>query len=221
MPLYEELKKIGIYCWRLSQLWKTVRTEKNRDIVDFSDYDKMFNLYTEVIKCHLYDEKPFLLRIDNVYYSWIDKENYAPMNLDGHPCDYNFSHICINANGDLIYCPALNVPYGSVKNQHIKNVVENSKWLNDFKKITVKSLGCGNCRYIKICGGGCRADALRWLGKVEEIDPNSCCMMPRIEASILPLLGKEERIAFSALINEDGKYPHFLGDNIENVINKL
>jgi len=221
MPLYEELKSIGIYCWRLSQLWKTVRTEKNRDIIDFSDYDKMFDLYTEVIKRHQIDAKPFLLRIDSVYYSWIDKEDYAPMDLAGHPCDYNFSHLCVNANGDLIFCPALNVTYGSVKNQGVKEAVEDSGWFNNFKKITVESLGCGDCRYIKICGGGCRADALRWLGKVEEIDPNSCCIMPQIEARILPLLGEEERAAFSVLINKDGTYPRFSGGNIEEVVKNL
>jgi radical SAM protein with 4Fe4S-binding SPASM domain len=220
-PLYEELKGIGIYCWRLSQLWKTVRTQKNRHIVDFSDYNKLFDVYAEIIKKHQSDAKPFLLRIDNVYYSWIDKEDYAPMDLFGHPCEYNFAHLCINANGDLIFCPAMNVSYGSVKERQIKDVVENSEWFDRFKKITVKSLGCGNCRYIKICGGGCRADALRWLGKTEDIDPNSCCMMPRIENLILPLLGEEERLAFSALINKDGIYPRFCGDNIEVVVSSF
>ena len=217
--LYQALRDIGIYCWRLSQLWKTVRTERNRDILDFSDYEKMFAFFAEVIKAHQHDGKPFLLRIDNVYYSWIEKEDYAPMDLCGHPCAYNFNFLCINANGDLIFCPALNAaPLASVKNQSIKDAVEGSQWLEDFKAITVQSLGCGNCRYIKICGGGCRADALRWLGKIPVIDPNSCCMMPRIEKQILPLLGDGERKAFEALINQDGPFPAIAGRNIEQAV---
>lgn len=216
--LYQALKDIGIYCWRLSQLWKTVRTERNRSILDFSDYEKMFDFFAEVIRTHRQDGKPFLLRIDNVYYSWIEKEDYAPMDLCGHPCSYNFNFLCINANGDLIFCPALNVSYASVKNQSIEDAVKGSDWLRDYKAITVQSLGCGSCRYIRICGGGCRADALRWLGKVPMIDLNSCCIMPRIEAKILPLLGDGERRAFEALIDQGGCFPQICGENIEQAV---
>ena len=216
--LYQALKDINIYCWRLSQLWKTVRTERNRSILDFSDYEKMFDFFAEVIKVHRQDSKPFLLRIDNVYYSWIEKEDYAPMDLCGHPCSYNFNFLCINANGDLIFCPALNVPYASVKNQSIKDAMKGSAWLRDYKAITVQSLGCDSCRYIRICGGGCRADALRWLGKIPMIDPNSCCMMPRIETKILPLLGDGERRAFETLIDYNGCFPQICGENIEQAV---
>ncbi|MDD5547304.1 MAG: radical SAM protein [Candidatus Pacebacteria bacterium] len=216
--LYQALKNIGVYSWRLSQLWKTVRTEKNKSVLDFSDYEKMFDFFAEVIKTHQKDGKPFLLRIDNVYYSWIENEDYAPMDLCGHPCSYNFNYLCVNANGDLIFCPALNVPFASVKNQSVKEAFESSVWLKSFKAITVKSLGCGNCRYIRICGGGCRADALRWLGKVEKIDPNSCCMMPRIEKKILPLLGDRERKSFEALIDQSGSFPAITGRNIEQAV---
>lgn len=216
--LYQYLKDIGIYCWRLSQLWKTVRTERNRSILDFSNYEKMFDLFVEVIRTHQQDGKPFLLRIDNVYYSWIEKEDYTPMDLCGHPCSYNFNFLCINANGDLIFCPALNVPYASVKNQSIKDAIRESNWLRDYKSITVQSLGCGSCRYIRICGGGCRADALRWLGKIPIIDPNSCCMMPRIEAKIIPLLGDGERKAFESLIDQNGCFPWIHGESIEQAV---
>lgn len=218
LALYQVLKDIGIYCWRLSQLWKTVRTERNRNILDFSDYEEMFDFFAKVIKAHQQDGKPFLLRIDNVYYSWIEKEDYAPMDLCGHPCSYNFNFLCINANGDLIFCPALNVPYASVKSRSIEDTVKESDWLRDYKAITVQSLGCGSCRYIRICGGGCRADALRWLGKIPMIDPNSCCMMPRIEEKILPLLGDGERRVFEALIDQDGCFPQIHGENIEQAV---
>lgn len=219
--LYQALKDIGISCWRLSQLWKTVRTEKNKGIIDFSDYEMMFDLFAEIVRIHQQDGKPFLLRIDNVYYSWIDKEDYSPMDLCGHPCSYNFNFLCINANGDLIFCPALTVPFASVKSQSIKEAIKKSEWLKDFRVITVRSLGCGNCRYVKICGGGCRADALRWLGKMAVSDPNSCCMMPRIERKILPLLGDRERKAFEALIDKDGSFPVIVGRNIEQTVSSF
>jgi len=216
--LYERLKNLGIYRWRLSQLWKTVRTEKNRGIIDFSDYDAMFSLYAMLITRYQKDGKPFMFSIDNVYYSWIDKEAYSPMSLTGHPCAYNFDFLCINANGDLIFCPALNLPYASVKVQDIRAATSSSDWLRNFKDLTVAALGCGDCRYIKICGGGCRADSLRWLGEVKTLDPNSCCMMPRLEALILPLLGEEEQAAFKSLMNENGTPPPVCDKNIEEAL---
>ena len=112
----------------------------------------------------------------------------------------------------------MNIPYASVKNQSIEDAVNGSDWLKDFKAITVQSLGCGNCRYIRICGGGCRADALRWFGKIPVIDPNSCCMMPMVEGKILPLLGKGERAAFEALIDQNGSFPEIFGKNIERAV---
>jgi len=221
MSLYEKLKELGIYCWRLSQLWKTVRTDRNRHILDFSDYDEMFALYAQIIQQHVSDDKPFLLRIDSVYYSWIDSEDYAPMCLSGHPCAYNMEFLCINANGDVIFCPALNVPFASVKDQSIREAISGSAWLGEFKDMTIGSLGCTGCRYIRICGAGCRADALRWLGKVEKIDPNSCCIMPRVENVILPLLGTEEQAAFKALIDKDGSFPLVTGSCITDAVSCL
>jgi len=218
IPLYEELKDIGIFWWRLSQLWKTVRTERNKDIVDFSDYQLMFDLYVRVIKRHLADSKPFQLSIDNAYYSWITEEGYAEMDPDSHPCAYNFDRICLNANGDLMFCPSLGGVYASAKDKSLTDVISSSPWLKDFKTITVGSLGCAKCRYFKICGGGCRADAHKWLGNVRAIDPNSCCMMPLIEERIIPLLKGSEREAFQTLIVEEGEYPPLAGVNIEEAV---
>ncbi len=219
VPLYEELKKLKISRWRLSQLWKTVRTKNNAHILNFSDYDLMFDIYENIIKRYQLDNFPFRLGIDNVYDSFITKEDYVDMDLNTHPCLYEFDYLCINANGDIIFCPALNKPMANVKSQSIKDAVENSEWFSDFKRITIESLNCKGCRYIKICGGGCRADALRWMGNIRAEDVNSCCMMVRVEKRIVPLLTTEEQKAYNNLIDIKGYYPRVEGDNIEEVIN--
>ncbi len=218
LPLYQKLKELGVYWWRLSQLWKTVRTEKNKHIVNFSNYEQMFKMYESVIKKFLYDNKPFRLSIDNAYYSWITEEDYLPMDINSHPCAYNFDNICLNANGDLMFCPAIGETFGSAKNFSLGEVLAHSEWLNSFKKIKVADFGCNSCRYLKICGGGCRADSLRWLGKKEFIDPNSCCMMPYVEKVIIPLLKGEEQAAYKKLLIIKGDYPEIGGNNIEEAI---
>jgi len=219
MPLYEELKRLKISRWRLSQLWKTIRTKNNARILNFSDYDLMFNIYEDIIKRYQQDNFPFRLGIDNVYDSFITKEDYVDMNLNTHPCLYEFDYLCINSNGDIIFCPALNKPMANVKNQSIKDAVKNSEWFSDFKKITIESLNCRGCRYVKICGGGCRADALKWLGDIKAEDINSCCIITRVEKRIVPLLTIEEQKAYNNLIDETGYYPYIEGNNIEEIAN--
>jgi radical SAM protein with 4Fe4S-binding SPASM domain len=220
-PLYEILKSIPIDWWRLAQLWKTVRTEKNRHILNFSNYQMMFEIYAKIILQHQKDGQPFRLGIDNVYDSFVTREEYVNFDMDAHPCLYNFDFLCINANGDLIFCPALNLPYASVKDMSIKAAVSGSDWLKDFKKITISSLPCGNCRYLKICGGGCRADARRWLDSLKTLDPNACCFMRRVEEKIVPLLNDEEQKVYRKLINQAGDFPPVDGENIERAVNKF
>ncbi|MDD5031671.1 MAG: radical SAM protein [Patescibacteria group bacterium] len=216
--LYEILKGIPITRWRLAQLWKTVRTEKNRDILDFSNYRLMFRMYARIIRRHQADGQPFRLGIDNVYDSFITREEYADFNMLAHPCLYEFEFLCVNANGDLVFCPALNLPYASVKNMGIAEAVAGSSWLRDFKAITIDSLPCGNCRYLKICGGGCRADAYRWLGDLKTLDPNSCCIMRRVEEQIMPVLNGAEQAVYHRLINSVGDWPPVDGENIEEAV---
>lgn len=216
--LYEILRDIPIDRWRLAQLWKTVRTERNRDILDFSNYQLMFEMYARIIRRHQNDNQPFRLGIDNVYDSFITREEYVDFNMLAHPCLYEFEFLCVNANGDLIFCPALNLPYASVKDMGIMDAVAGSSWLRDFKAITIGSLPCGNCRYLKICGGGCRADAYRWLGDLKTLDPNSCCIMRRVEEQIVPALNEAEQKVYRQLINQAGDWPPVDGENIEKAV---
>ena len=219
--LYDVLKDIPIDRWRLAQLWKTVRTERNRHILDFSNYRLMFEMYGRIIRRHQEDGQPFRLGIDNVYDSFITREEYVDFDMSAHPCLYEFDFLCINANGDLIFCPALNIPYASVKEASIMEAVSASSQLRDFKTITIGSLSCGNCRYLKICGGGCRADAYRWLGDFRTLDPNACCIMRRVEEQILPLLNEAEQKVYNQLINSAGDWPPVDGENIEKAVAKF
>jgi len=216
--LYNILKDQGVYWWRLSQLWKTVWTEKNRGILDFSDYNLMFSAYTDIIRTYLQEEKPFRLSIDNVYDSNITLEPYANFDFSAHPCAYHFDFLCINANGDLVFCIALNLPHASVKNQSIVKAFETSVWLKDFQALNIGMLPCGNCRYLKICGGGCRADSLRWLGELKTLDPNACCVMRKIEEIIIPLLDEKAKKVYLQLIDVSADYPPVNGENIEQAV---
>ena len=66
---------------------------------------------------------------------------------------------------------------------------------------------CVNCRYLKLCGGGCRADAVSWLNNENEVDPVSCSIMPLIENHIVPLFDEEDAQIYRKLIDKDKEYP--------------
>lgn len=214
LRLYEALKATGITRWRISQLWKTELSEKNKGEVDYADYDEMFNVYKNLIIQYRKDGKPFRMGIYNVYDSEITSEDYVDMDLDVHPCLYQYRYLCVKTNGNLIFCPALNLPMTSVRDQSITEALAGSQWLRDFGKLTVKTVQCGKCRYIKLCGGGCRADALGWFGKIDAIDPNSCCLMARVEKEIVPLLSSDEQAAYERLIDPYGDMPIARGKDI-------
>ncbi|MDR3559410.1 MAG: radical SAM protein [Candidatus Pacebacteria bacterium] len=212
--LYDELKEVGITRWRLSQLWKTELSEINKGQVDYADYDEMFHVYKKVITRFQADGRPFRLGIYNVYDSDITSEDYVDMDLNVHPCKYQYRYLCVKTNGNLIFCPALNIPMGSVRGMSIREALAKSQWLDNFGKLTVDSVQCAGCRYIKLCGGGCRADALGWFSKMNAIDPNSCCLMVRVEKEIIPMLSPDEQAAYNRLIDRDGNLPVARGKNI-------
>lgn len=217
LDLYDELKRIGVFRWRISQLWRFGRTKENEDLLEFADYDDMFLVYRQLIQKFHADGKPFRLGIYNVYNSQITAEDYMEMDLNTHPCLYHFGSICVKASGELTFCPALDLPFASIKSQSLNDALE-TPWLTEFKRMTTRSVSCGNCRYIKLCGGGCRADAYSWLGDVRELDPISCCLMIRVERNIVPILSADEQVKYHNLINQHGDMPPVSGKNAEEAV---
>lgn len=217
LDLYDELKKINIFRWYIGQMWNFGRTKENDGLLEFADYDCMFAVYKQLIQKFHADGKPFHLVIYNVYNSQITAEDYVQMNLDTHPCVYYFGSLCVKASGELTFCPALDLPFASIKNQPFNEALK-STWFTEFKRLTIRSVSCGNCRYIKLCGGGCRANAFTWLNDIKGLDPVSCCLMVRVERDIVPILSNEEQIKYHELINHLGDMPPIIGKNVKDAV---
>lgn len=217
LNLYHELKRIGIFRWYIGQLGRFGRTKENEGLLEFADYDDMFVVYRELIQTFHVDGKPFRLSIYNVYNSQITAEDYIEMDLNTHPCLYYFGVICVRASGELTFCPILDLPFASVKNQSLNDALKAPR-LTEFKQITTRSVFCSNCRYIKLCGGGCRADAFAWLGDIKELDPVSCSLMARVERDIVPILADDEQSKYHSLTNYRGDAPPVAGRNIEEAV---
>lgn len=120
--------------------------------------------------------------------------------FDESPCDYQFHSITINPKGEILLCPSLHVPFGKIEN--LEEYRKSEKW----KKFTSKKInypeGCNNCKYLKICGGGCRANALTATGNIWGKDEVSCALMEFLENEILPLYPDKLQKEFKNLLLE-------------------
>jgi radical SAM protein with 4Fe4S-binding SPASM domain len=221
LELYEILKQIKIEEWAPSHVFVHGRFLDNKEELGLKDYDKLFEIYQELLKKFFEDKKPFRLAIHNVYNSEVMEEEYESFDLDTHPCNYYFEDtLAIKPNSDLVLCP--NDP--SIKENIRENDFSLKKALEkrnrlDFFNIKVRDIKeCPDCRYLHLCGGGCRSEAKRFLGEYFYPDPISCIFMKNFEEKILPVLPLEERERFEKIIIKSKPFPIIKGKNIQECI---
>ncbi len=223
LKLYDILKGIGIEEWAPSHVFVHGRFLNNKEELGLKNYNELFEIYQKLLKKFFEDKKPFRLAIHNVYNSEVMNEEYESFNLDTHPCNYYFKDtLAIKPNSDLVLCP--NDP--SIKENIRENDFSLKKALNkrnklDFFNIKVGDINeCVNCRYLHLCGGGCRSEAKRFLGNYLSPDPISCIFMKNFEEKILPILPTEERERFEKIIIKNKPFPIIEGKNVQEGVEK-
>lgn len=93
-------------------------------------------------------------------------------------CGVGYRELSIGADGTIYPCHMLQRPEFAMGNAFTGTVDEalESDVSKKFRALDVESFeGCGTCRYMRICGGGCRARSLFESGDVESRD--SYCTM--------------------------------------------
>ena len=206
--LYKTLKKIPINIWRIDLPFLAGRYKKNYKKCEV-DPEYVVKKLKEMLILFFKDKKPFLLDIFNLYKSTMKTKGLFNFDIETHPCAYSqWETLCIEPNGDLKFCPSLSIRLASIFNKNgkigIPNAIKRAK-RHKFFKIKVKDIKeCTECKYLNICGGGCRADALYWTGDIINIDPVACKYMKLMEKYIIPILPREERDYLVNLIRNNG-----------------
>lgn len=166
-----------------------------------------------------YKDKEFKkinLEIFKVYKSQIEKISLKDLakikNLSLHPCAYFFGTITIKPNGCITLCAPLEYCLGSVfsKKSNLINLKESLNQIlnNKFFNMQIRDMKkCLGCRYVYLCGGGCRADAYDWFKNIRAQDPVSCLLMPLIEKEIVPILPKKIKKIYKDSIIKNRKFP--------------
>jgi len=196
MDLYKILKKIPINIWRIDLPFFAGRYINNASKFEVEPI-KAVAVLKKILKKYFSDKKPFGIEIFNLYKSSMVTDHLFKFDVDSHPCSYSqWRTLCIKPNGDLIFCPSLLVKMANIVSRNGKiNVGKAIKHArkNKFFKIKVKSIKkCVECRYLNICGSGCRADALYWEDKILAPDPVACTYIELMEKHIIPILPKQE-----------------------------
>ena len=216
IDLYEKLKELDIKHWRIDMPFNSGRYQENRENLSDMDFRVIIEKYAELLKRYFTDNKPMILEIFNVYKSQIKLEEYHDFDLDVHPCSYYNNTVTVRPNGDITFCPSLGFKLTNWREtEDLKTAVEECE-KHKYMNVKIKNIDeCVKCRYLKLCGGGCRADAVSWLDNENAVDPISCSIMPLIEKIIVPILPEEDRVLYKKLIDDSKNYPKQFNNALE------
>jgi radical SAM protein with 4Fe4S-binding SPASM domain len=194
------LEKIKVDQWNIDLPfkegnYKTFKLKLNEDFI--------LKEIKKVIKDYL--KKDYKIRLDIVGLfcsEWIKKRKILPKcDINTNPCDYQFNSITINPKGDILLCPSLHTSFGNIFKDKLSEYRKSKKWINFANKKRDYPKGCKNCKFIKICGGGCRANAYSNTGKIWEKDLLSCKLMKFLEKELIKIYPKKVQEQFKELIS--------------------
>ncbi|HQJ57154.1 MAG TPA: radical SAM protein [Caldisericia bacterium] len=228
---YKLLRHTKIDRWTISfpRLVKNA-LEKNFRVPNIKtlcqESNKLLRLYEK-------DRKPFNMTISYIYkYELHKKENYTPPNLElnQHPCLPNCNGargLIIDSFGNVLDCltlkPFLKKPVNIKKLLSKKNITTEQFISFLYKSIRskfyrlkfIERKECVNCRYLKICKGGCPANAYYLSKDLNEVDIISCLLFFNFEKEILPNLIKEDAKIYQELIDKT-KSINIIKNRIQN-----
>jgi radical SAM protein with 4Fe4S-binding SPASM domain len=223
--IYDYIKDIGIYRWRLNYLFYRGRVVTSKNFIA-PPFEIMAKEVRKIILRHL-KEKPGFQLYALYLYDPPERETLVEEEFkdSDHPCGFCRASY-INSKGDIILCPHYFEPLTNIKeNKGLINSYEICKKDPSIRKkhkilsLKVKDIeGCKDCRYLKMCGCGCRGNALIFLGDITFPDPLVCSMRVVWEKYILDILPKEMKKKFKKLINPNGKVPQTF-KNVESILN--
>ena len=175
----------------------------------------------------IYLKKDFKMRLDiiGLFCSERIRKNmgFYECDLRDHPCSYQFHSMTINPEGEILLCPSLHVSFGQMEN--FKNYRNSKKWKEFASKKRESPIGCKNCRYLKICGGGCRANAFCGEREIWGRDFLSCKLMEFLERELLYHFPLKIQKQFKSLLITKPTIENYLfkknGDEIKLFLKKV
>ena len=185
--LYEIFKENPPDRWRIDFAFNFGNAKKNYTTFN---QEASFPILKKILTRYIKEQPDFELDINKFFRSIFLNSNVIPMeyNLESKPCEYQ-SSLTIRPNGDVSFCPTLDLTFGNILENSIYDIINSSDW-KSVENIQAKDLGsaCQSCQYLKHCGGGCRADAYYNTGNLCLPDEFNCQAMAYYAKEIYPIL---------------------------------
>lgn len=193
------LEKLNVDQWNIDIPFSEGSYKKNNLSLNL---ELIFTEIKGLIKTYMANSYKMKMDVVGIFSSDMIKENkqLPILKMQDHPCSYQFGSVAINPKGEILLCPSLHISFG--RYDEIDTYRANKKW-QDFRNHTRKSPeGCRSCKYLPICGGGCRANALTYGGDLWGKDFLSCELMHFLEKDLISIYPKEVQEKFYKIIKK-------------------
>lgn len=208
--MYEWLKsKKNIIGWRVGLPKVLGRYEEYHSHLEV-EFEEVIKVFCNILK-KWFTERPSLrLELSDFFRTDALEVGYETHALSDHPCKYALTNASIKPNGNVVYCASMEMyppaSFGNAVESGLNNVWYGKKHM-DYRGLKIADLKtCSECRYLKLCGGGCRSNALLSYEDFLAPDPRACVAMKSLEDYIIPLMPSENQKQILELIDRDKEF---------------
>lgn len=149
-------------------------------------------VFVAVLRKYLADGATYRLEMSDFFRTEVLTLGWELYTREQHPCAYAVNNCTIKPNGDVVFCASLEgfagAYLGNVRDQPLEQIWFSDKHMQ-YQALQIGDLQrCAACRYVQLCGGGCRSNAWLTYNDIMQPDPRACLSMLTLERDVVPLL---------------------------------
>ena len=194
--------------WRIGLPKVLGRYASNHQKMEVS-FEEVIAIFKRLLSRWLVDRPSFRLELSDFFRTDSLESGLEDHQPADNPCKYALTNLTIKPDGTAVFCASLEIHEPAILGNVVREglaAVWYGKRHGDFRQGRIDQLpDCARCRYVRLCGGGCRSNALLSYGSIEARDPRACAAMQLLERDIIPELPDDFRATIDTLI--DSKVP--------------
>lgn len=203
------LSRKNIVGWRIGLPKVLGRYEENHEHLEVG-FDEVIAVFKKLIIRWLKERPELRLELSDFFRTDSFEIGFEDHQLEDNPCKYAMTNASIKPNGKVVFCASMEIfepaNLGYAVQEGLENVWYGERHMN-YRKLKIKDLEkCAQCRYVRICGGGCRSNALLSYGSLYAEDPRACTAMKMLEEEIMPMLPEDVKMQIESLIDKDKSF---------------
>ncbi|MDD2754218.1 MAG: nucleotidyltransferase family protein [Methanothrix sp.] len=180
--IYILVKDLNISKWRISQPFPVGQWISNKQDLSVPLSEEK-TIYENVLSLWEKEGHPIEIELGSAFRIQFSKYYMSRYNEDSYACGYYRDSLSILPNGDVIPCGALALEQmvcGNLREHTLSEIWMGHK-MRAFKDLKIKDLlryqenkKCVGCKFLSICGLGCRVRSLYYAKDIYHIDPILC-----------------------------------------------